>query len=538
MKEFFGIGGYQRTPEGYMSWQHLLFVTLATLVMVGLAVLIGLIKRRSDYKGKNRVVIITAILFDVIELSRIIFVCCRSDDPWRSFLINLPLFLCTLMAIALPLAAFSKGRLKDAALDFVFIFGILGGLIGNYGAGQNFNAYPVLGYDNVVSVITHCLGGFASIYLGVAGMASMKKKNIWLTFSILLGFCGVAYIADITIPYNYMFLMGGDGTPYDLFYALVKGNKVLYPLTVVLLFLIYIAVFYLVFYKFRKKEAQIIVLAGQSNAVGVGHAECLPMHFPQGTIEKWRTGYEKIKINYYSHDKKSDGFVNTSIGCTEKTKDTIGPELGIAEAISENCPDTEVYIVKCAFGGTSLYCDWLSPSGGQEYDPYAYADQKEDIIANYGVGAPIRPGWCYNELVRILADSIYTLTEKNLKPKVKAFCWMQGEADAITPGIAGQYIRRYDAMISDFKKQFAGYLDDCVFIDAGISEIWPEYKMINEHKRKYAMDHDSYFFIDTIAEGLTTVNEPLGEPDAYHYDSDCVIKLGRLFAQHIKIERS
>ena len=538
MKEFFGIGGYQRTPEGYMSWQHLLFVTLATIIMIGSAVLIGLIKRRSDYKGKNRVVIITAILFDVIETSRIVFVCCRSDDPWRSFLINLPLFLCTLMAIALPLAAFSKGRLKDAALDFVFIFGILGGLIGNYGAGQNFNAYPVLSFENVVSVITHCLGGFASIYLGVVGMASMKKKNIWLTFCILIGFCGVAYIADISIPYNYMFLMGGDGTPYDLFYAMVNGHKVFYPMIVVLLFLLYIVAFYFIFYKLKKKPAQIIVLAGQSNAVGVGHFTCLPLHFTQDRIEKWRLGYDKILINYYSHDKKSDGFVKTSTGCTEKTKNTIGPEVGIAEEIDERYPDTDVYIVKCAFGGTSLYCDWLSPTGGKEYDPDAYADQKEDIMANYGVGDPIRPGWCYNELVKLLKESIKTLSEKRLNPKIKAFCWMQGEGDSITPAIAGQYLRRYEAFIADFKKQFSGYLDECIYVDAGINNIWQDFKMVNDAKKEFAEKHENSYFIDTIAEGLTTANEPEGEPDIYHYDTDSVIKLGHLFAKNVEIDRS
>ena len=42
MKEFFGFGGYERTPEGYMSWQHLLFVSSLMLIMVGLAVFLGL----------------------------------------------------------------------------------------------------------------------------------------------------------------------------------------------------------------------------------------------------------------------------------------------------------------------------------------------------------------------------------------------------------------------------------------------------------------------------------------------------------------
>ena len=41
MKEFFGFGGYQREPEGYFSWQHLLFVTSLMVVMVVLAAVLG-----------------------------------------------------------------------------------------------------------------------------------------------------------------------------------------------------------------------------------------------------------------------------------------------------------------------------------------------------------------------------------------------------------------------------------------------------------------------------------------------------------------
>ena len=72
----------------------------------------------------------------------------------------------------------------------------------------------------------------------------MKKKNIWITFSILLGVCITAYITNILIDYNYMFLVRGDGTPYDILYNLVNGNKILYPLLVVILFIVYILIFY------------------------------------------------------------------------------------------------------------------------------------------------------------------------------------------------------------------------------------------------------------------------------------------------------
>ena len=42
--------------------------------------------------------------------------------------------------------------------------------------------------------------------------------------------------------------MAGDGTPYDILFNLVDGSKVLYPLGVVLLFVVYISVFYAVYF--------------------------------------------------------------------------------------------------------------------------------------------------------------------------------------------------------------------------------------------------------------------------------------------------
>ncbi len=253
MKEFFGFGGYTRAPEGFLSWQHLLFVGLLLVVMFLLALILGNINREKDLKAKNTVLIYSALLIDAFEIFKIIILCLRheSTDP---ILHNLPLFLCSIQLIALPLAAFTKGRVKEAAIDFVCIFGILGAVFGTIGAGQNYNAYPVLSFDNVISGITHTISGFASLYILISKMASMKKKNIPITFSILAAFCIAAYIANILIDYNYMFLMAGDGTPYDILYNLFNGNKVLYPLSVVALFLIYIVIFYYFYYITTKKE--------------------------------------------------------------------------------------------------------------------------------------------------------------------------------------------------------------------------------------------------------------------------------------------
>jgi uncharacterized membrane protein YwaF len=191
-------------------------------------------------------------LIDGFELFKIAFNLGASKDgsSWKH---DLPLFLCSVQLIAIPLAAFSKGRIREASLDFVFIFGLLGAVAGTFGQVRNFDMYPVLSFPNIVSGVTHAISGFASLYIVVSKMESMKLKNLPIVLAILTTFCILAYVANVTLDYNYMFLMYHDGTPYQIFYNLVGGNKVLYPIVVVLLFFLYISVFTYVYNLIKNK---------------------------------------------------------------------------------------------------------------------------------------------------------------------------------------------------------------------------------------------------------------------------------------------
>ena len=243
VKEFFGIGGYQRAAEGFLSWQHLTFVTVLNLIMVIAAFVFGARMRTRSMKERNRVLAIAAIAADVVEIFKVIILCIGSGSPWR-WLHELPLFMCSVQLIAMPLAAFSRGRLREASLDFVYILGLVGAVLGTYCAGNNYSCYPVLGIDNVASGITHCLSGFASLYIPLSGMVSMKRCNRGITVGIISGFCVLAYIANFLLDTNYMFLMRGDGTPYDILFNLFNGSPVLYPLAVLGIFWAIIAVYY------------------------------------------------------------------------------------------------------------------------------------------------------------------------------------------------------------------------------------------------------------------------------------------------------
>ena len=258
IREFFGIGGYQRTPEGAYSWQHLTFVGSLLTLMVILAVWLGLRNKNKEFAVRNRVMIWAAILIDGLELIKIGLACYNSHVqgfPWyEGILYNLPLFLCSIMLIAIPLAAFTHGHAREVCEDFVAMFGILGAIAGTIGAAQNYGSYPVLGFDNMVSGFTHAISGFTSLYVMIVGLADLTKRHVVPCLALLLSFCGVAYGVNHLLDYNYMFLMGGDGTPYDILYNLVGGSPVWYPLFVVALFVVYMGAFYGIAALIRKRK--------------------------------------------------------------------------------------------------------------------------------------------------------------------------------------------------------------------------------------------------------------------------------------------
>lgn len=259
------------------------------------------------------------------------------------------------------------------------------------------------------------------------------------------------------------------------------------------------------------KDARIIILAGQSNAAGCSRDDYLQKNTTPEQYAKYESGFDNVYINYYNTGmSESRGFVK----CRANQGDMqgfFGPELGLAEKLSELYPDETIFIVKYAWSGTDLCNLWRSPSSGGTV------------------------GQLYTSFIEYVNRSIEFLELKNYNVKIEAMCWMQGESDSIDEAIALEYESNLTNFISDVRDEFAPYAssDGIAFVDAYIAKsiFWTHYEIINEAKKNVAASSQKNSVVDTISHGLSVTEEPKGEPDIAHYDSLSEIKLGHLFAE-------
>lgn len=268
------------------------------------------------------------------------------------------------------------------------------------------------------------------------------------------------------------------------------------------------------------ETVDVIVISGQSNAVGCTQAECIKRSIGYTAYQDYMTGYEDIQIAYdcwtkdidpndnsrtifYSQNKsKNNDFVKVMLGQGNSLA-TFGPEIGIAQSMHQKYAN-KLFIIKYACGASNLKDDWC----------------KKD--------SPM-----YGRFVDYVKTQMANLKAKGTTPTIKALCWMQGEGDSYV-GYYDEYYQNTKEFVSNLRADFKDLTGnkDFPFIDAGISNarMWEYYRKVNEAKQQFAEESENNIYIDTIGAGMHTNKEPFDTPDEAHYDSESEILLGELFA--------
>ena len=238
-----------RTPEGLFSWQHILSVTVGLLVFALAAIIFahffkGKAKRENAYIGVMALLIIGTQVAKYAWL----FYESKPEDYLGTFWGNFPLYLCDMQLYMIPICFFARGRAKEICCDFIAIWGILMGVFGTYFAGNIYPGNCVISFFALNSLVNHAISLSAGLFIFLCGMNTMKRENIGIVIGILVAFMTVALVIDYVDNHNFMFFFRGDGTPFDFFKDLVKGNLFLYQAEIYVLQCGYMGLFYAVYY--------------------------------------------------------------------------------------------------------------------------------------------------------------------------------------------------------------------------------------------------------------------------------------------------
>ena len=268
----------------------------------------------------------------------------------------------------------------------------------------------------------------------------------------------------------------------------------------------------------------VVVISGQSNAVGCTQSIMIKRNLGKAEkYEEYMAGFPGIQIAYdcWTKEVNGDGSVEFKWQNRHKTYNFVkvmlgqgnneanfGPEIGIAEAMNEKYSG-KLFIIKYACGASNLKDDFA-----QKTSPM------------------------YPKLIKFVKLQMQNLKDKGYQPTIKAFCWMQGEGDAWA-NYYDKYLDNTRAFVSHIRedlRELAGN-KDLPFIDAGINdnrEVWTYGPEVNEAKKQFAEESENNIYIDTVAAGMHTDQEPIGSIDRMHYDSESEIQLGHLFAENFE----
>lgn len=284
-------------------------------------------------------------------------------------------------------------------------------------------------------------------------------------------------------------------------------------------------------YTYRGEEteriAKVIVIAGQSNAVGWTYSKNLKTVVTPEEYEKYRAGFDNVKIFYSNAPLQSDdaqtktknensAFEPVKLGqgrYTSLEDGAFGPEIGLAAYLTENYPDETFYIIKDATGGATLHGSWLCPSS------LGLLEKTEEDIK------------LYNHLMQKVDDGMAMLKADGVDARILSFVWMQGENDA--QSYAFDYPVLWNNFIGDVTAAFEekGYLTETglTTIDGGITQRWTNYDVVNAAKERYAAVSSKAYFVEVAHKDWLTYDRD--NTDYAHLDALSMIRLGNEFGK-------
>jgi hypothetical protein len=270
----------------------------------------------------------------------------------------------------------------------------------------------------------------------------------------------------------------------------------------------------------ERKEIDVYLIGGQSNATGQGYMKNIPDEFETD---------KSVRFFYSQYLGGGGSALEWGPLCqASETPDKFGVELSMGTILKQLNPDREIALIKHALSGSNLYEQW------------APGKNKKDT-KNFGPE--------FKKFIHTVISGMKELEAKGYEPKIKAMVWQQGEADA--RDIAGEennrtYGKNLHHFIERTREQFSA--PKMLFIYGYVIPVPLERFTGREEVREAQKNIDQNSGHKLAVKGafiVKTDDLPLrcDEPDSpypddkVHFNTLGILELGERFANKINQEQ-
>lgn len=209
-------------------------------------------------------------------------------------------------------------------------------------------------------------------------------------------------------------------------------------------------------------KVRVFLLGGQSNMSGHGNANELtgPLAVygaPQKNVKIWRSyqapsGDCETSTDWTALAPEFGDFYVVRAKYPKRVP-SFGPEVSFGKAMAKEYPDDDIYLIKHAWGASSLGGGWNSVLG------------KKTGVMKGGKGTP---GLQYNLFTAAARAALANLDKAKVDYEVAGMLWMQGETDSMNRygGKDADYEANLTAFIAQMRKDYG---KDLAFVIARIT---------------------------------------------------------------------
>ncbi len=217
---FFSNDGIGNIP-GLMGWEHLLYILLCAILVIGLLLLTH---KFSNEKVEKIIKIIFWVVL-ILEILKIIWnLTVRIGTTLSDWI---PLYYCSLFIYGLGFASYGKGKLKRLGESWIFYGQIIAGIAFICYPSTALLIHPLLHVLTFHSLIYHSLAIFVGLIMAITGYFEPKRQDFTTYTVSLFIVCLFVYFLNKLIGTNLMFL----NEPLAIWPLenIFRFSKILYP---------------------------------------------------------------------------------------------------------------------------------------------------------------------------------------------------------------------------------------------------------------------------------------------------------------------